>query len=120
MAEILVQGTVAFFAAVGIAWSVWTAAGELFSAAGEPLEPFVALIPATRSARALERTVAALQWARPRGRPYRRVLIADCGLNAEGRSTARRLAAQSDRVIFCTMESVPGQLGAQHNTEKKE
>ena len=91
--ELLQESLLAFFAAVGIAWTVWTAAEALFLSRRERREPVVALVPARRDAPALERTVAGLLWNTV------------CGLDDTGREVARRLARQNAAVALCTMDS---------------
>ena len=61
-AELLQQSFLALFAAIGIAWAVWTVVEALFLSRREPLERCLVLVPVTRDAPALERTVAGLQW----------------------------------------------------------
>ena len=51
--ELLQESLLAFFAAVGIAWTAWTAAEALFLSRWERREPVVALVPARRDAPAL-------------------------------------------------------------------
>ena len=103
--ELLQESLLAFFAAVGIAWTVWTAAEALFLSRRERREPVVALVPARRDAPALERTVAGLLWTTVCGRKLERILIADCGLDDTGLEVARRLARQNAAVALCTMDS---------------
>lgn len=103
--ELLEQSLLAFFAAVGIAWTVWTVAGALFLSKREKLETVVALVPVAQDAPALERTVAGLSWTTICGQKFDRILIADCGLDEEGREVARRLARQNAAVALCTMDS---------------
>lgn len=103
--ELLQESLLAFFAAVGIAWTVWTAAEALFLSRWERREPVVALVPARRDAPALERTVAGLLWTTVCGRKLERILIADCGLDDTGREVARRLVRQNAAVALCTMDS---------------
>ena len=103
--ELLQESLLAFFAAVGIAWTGWTAAEALFLSRGERREPVVALVPARRDAPALERTVAGLLWTTVCGRKLERILIADCGRDDTGREVARRLARQNAAVALCTMDS---------------
>ena len=103
--ELLQESLLAFFAAVGIAWTVWTAAEALFLSRRERREPVVALVPARRDAPALERTVAGLLWTTVCGRKLERILIADCGLDDTGREVALRLARQNAAVALCTMDS---------------
>ncbi len=110
MMEVLQQGLVAFFAAVGIAWAVWTAAGAIFLSKQERLEPCVVLIPAAGDAPALEETVAQLQWVRMGGRKFDRILIADCGLDGAARERAGALCRRSAGVVLCAMDDVPERL----------
>ena len=103
--ELLQESLLAFFAAVGIAWTAWTAAEALFLSRWERREPVVALVPARRDAPAVGRTVAGLLWTTVCGRRLERILIADCGLDDTGREVARRLARQNAAVALCTMDS---------------
>ena len=110
MMEVLQQGLLAFFAAVGIAWVVWTAAGAIFLSKKEKLEKCVVLIPAAKDAPALERTVSGLQWVTVYGQKFDKILIADCGLNEEARKRARVLSQQNGNVTLCTADSAPEQV----------
>ena len=110
MMEVLQQGLLAFFAAVGIAWVVWTAAGAIFLSKKEKLEKCVVLIPVTKEAPALERTVSELQWTTICGKRFDKILIADCGLNEEARKRARVLSQQNGNVTLCTADSAPEQV----------
>ncbi len=105
--EVLQQGLIAFFAAVGIAWFVWTAVGVIFLSKRERTEKCVVLIPVTDDAPALEQTVAGLQWTAVYGRRFDRILIADCGLDEETKERARRLSRQNGAVRLCRVEDVP-------------
>ena len=86
--ELLQESLLAFFAAVGIAWTAWTAAEALFLSRWERRE-----------------TVAGLLWTTVCGRKLERILIAACGLDDTGREVARRLARQNAAVALCTMDS---------------
>jgi hypothetical protein len=103
--ELLQEAVVAFFAAVGMAWLVWSAAGTLFSSCRTERAPCVALIPATGDAPALEQTVSQLQWTKVAGQGFQRILICDCGLDEEARHRAQLLCQQSDSVVLCTKDS---------------
>ena len=102
--ELLQQSMIAFFAAVGLAAAVWTAAEGVFLSRREKLERMVVLIPAAGDAPALERTVAGLRWTTVCGNRFERILIVDCGLSGEGRRLARLLALHSANVTLCTMD----------------
>lgn len=99
--ELFQEGIVAFFAAVGIAWAVWTAAQALFLSKRECLEPCVVLIAAKGSAPMLERTVEALLALRFHQQRFARVWIVDCGLNGEGQKMACLLSARHEEVALC-------------------
>ena len=110
MMEVLQQSLLAFFAAVGIAWAVWTAAEAIFLSKREKLEKCVVLVPVIKDAPALERTVAGLQWTTVCGKKFDKILIADCGLDEETKDRARLLSQQSGNVTLCTMDSAPEQV----------
>ncbi len=101
--ELLQESVIAFFAAVGLAAAVWTAAEGILLSRRDKLEHFVALVPVAGDAPALERTVAGLQWTTICGNRFDKILIADCGLTDTGRQTARLLARRSANVTLCTM-----------------
>lgn len=98
--ELLQEAIVAFFAAVGIAWCVWSAAQALLLAKWEQLEPCVMLVAAKDDAPALEETVAALLALRLGRQPLWRILIVDCGLSAPALARARQLAAAHEKVTL--------------------
>ena len=101
--ELLQQGVIAFFAAIGVAAAAWTLAEGLILSRHEKLEQVVVLVPVTQSAPARERTVAHFQWTAICGNRFERILIADCGLSDEGRALARLLAQKNANVTLCTM-----------------
>lgn len=108
--ELLQQSVIAFFAAVGVAAAVWALAEGIFLSRCEKLEKFVALVPVAKSAPALERTVAGLQWTTVCGQRFDKILIADCGLDDEAKQLARLLAKNNANVTLCTMKDAEEQL----------
>lgn len=89
--EILQDGVIAFFAAVGLAAVVWILAGA-FLRAGQPAIPGLLLVlPLTGAAPAMESDVRELRRIR-RQLPGSRVILADCGMTPEARALAEYLA----------------------------
>lgn len=89
--EILQDGVIAFFAAVGMAAVVWMLAGA-FLRAGRPAVPGLTLVlPLTGEALAMEADVRELRRIQ-RQLPGSRLVLEDCGMTAEARSLAEYLA----------------------------
>ena len=89
--EILQDGVIAFFAAVGLAAVIWILAGA-FLRAGRPAIPGLTLVlPLTGEALAMEADVRELRRVQHQ-LPGSRPVLADCGLTAEARALAEYLA----------------------------
>lgn len=69
-------------------------------------ESAYAVVPAKGDGAALEQTVKGLLWLRGGELQRYTVVIADAGLDAEGRTVASLLANQEPKVVFCPMEEL--------------
>lgn len=91
--ELLQDGLIAFFSAVGLTTVVWMAAGAVLHA-GRPVIPgLVLILPLRGEALAMEADVRELR--RVQGQlPGAKIVLADCGLSEDARALARYLAAR--------------------------
>lgn len=110
LGELLQQSLAALFCALGVAFTVWTAAQALLRLWRAPREKCIALIPVARDAPALEQTVAGAEHATVCGRGFDRILIADCGLSEEARRRADLLLRENPRIVLCTMDGAEEQI----------
>ena len=65
------------------------------------------VVAASGGAESLERMVRGLLWLNESGETRGRVIIADCGLEAESRKLAELLAKDSGRVTVCAPHELP-------------
>ena len=73
---------------------------------GRAAAPAYAVVPAKGDGAALEQTVKGLLW-RPAGTGQRyTVVIADAGLDPQGRAVATLLANAQPRVVLCPLDAV--------------
>jgi hypothetical protein len=85
--ELLEDGLIAFFSAMGLASCVWLAAGAFLSC-GKCQNPSVLLVlPVRDDAPAMEADLRDLLRVR-RSLPGARIILADCGLTPESREQA--------------------------------
>ena len=68
------------------------------------------VVAASGGAEGLERMVRGLLWLNESGEAHGRVVIADCGLEAESRRLAELLAKDSGSVIVCAPHDLPFML----------
>jgi len=95
--ELLEDGLIAFFSAVGLTSCVWLLAG-LFLGAGKCVNPLVRLVlPVEGDAPALEKDLRDLLRLR-RQIPGASIVLEDRGLNEEGRELAAFFAKRYDGV----------------------
>ncbi|MEG2176021.1 MAG: hypothetical protein RRY97_04020 [Oscillibacter sp.] len=88
--NLLADGLIAFFSAVGVTTLVWFLAGS-FLRAGRPGIPGLTLVlPLRGEALAMEADVRELCRAR-RSLPGARIVLADCGMTADARALAEYL-----------------------------
>ena len=97
--ELLQDGAIAFFAAVGMMAVVWTVAGA-FLRAGRPVIPGLLLVlPLRGEALAMEADVRELR--RVQGQlPGAKIILADCGLSADARELAQYLARREKDALL--------------------
>lgn len=82
----------------------WLLLGRLLAPIGTK-GPIWAVLPAAGGGEGLEHDLRGLLWLRASGMACLRVVIADCGLNDEGRALAQLLSRQED-VAVCPAEQV--------------
>lgn len=97
--QLLQDGLIAFFAAVGLTAVVWMVAGSLLHA-GRPAVPGLLLVlPLRGEALAMEADVRELR--RLQGRlPGAKIVLADCGLTADARALAQYLADREKNAVL--------------------
>lgn len=83
----------------------WLLLGRLLAPIGTKA-PVIAVIPAAGDGGGLEHDLRGLLWLRGSGMACLRIVIADCGLNEEGRELARLLAQRETAVVCCPGDSV--------------
>ena len=99
------NSVLAFLAAVGIAALVWLVAGMLLR--GRRTEvPAILVLPACGGGEALEGWVRALREVRTQLGRSAAIVIADCGLTAEGRHRAELLARRFTGVTVAGREEL--------------
>ena len=93
--ELMQDGVIAFFCAVGMATVVWLIAGMLLHT-GRPVIPGLLLVlPLQGEALAMEADVRELRRVQHR-LPGAKLLLADCGMTEEARELARYLANREE------------------------
>lgn len=88
----------------------WLLLGRLLAPIGTK-GSVVAVLPASGDGEALEHDLRGLLWLRKSGMACLRVVIADCGLSAEGRELAGLLSRREEDVAFCPAAEVGGIIG---------
>ena len=83
----------------------WMLFGRLLAPVGAK-GPIIAVLPAAGSGETLEHDLRGLLWLRESGMACLRVVIADCGLNEEGRELASLLSRREIDVLFCPADRV--------------
>ena len=102
---LLQDGLIAFFSAVGLTTVVWLVAGA-FLHAGRPTIPgLVLVLPLRGEALAMEADFRELRRVRHH-LPGTKIILADCGLNADARALARYLADREEGVALVDGASV--------------
>ncbi len=94
----------AALAAVGVLALAWHLYGKLLVPVGP--EPVFAVVPAAGDGAGLEQTVRGLLWLRGDDLIDYVVVIADCGLDEEGRRMAEVLCRGSGQVRLCAAAQV--------------
>ena len=106
--ELMQDGVIAFFCAVGRTTVVWLVAGSLLHT-GRPVIPGLLLVlPVQGEALALEADVRELRRVQSR-LPGARMVLADCGLTEDARELAQYLAARETNAAL--MDAKEFQLG---------
>lgn len=90
----------------------WLLLGRLLAPIGTK-EPIWAVLPASGDGQNLEHDLRGLLWLRQSGMACLRVVIADCGLNGEGRELAGLLSRREEDVTLCPAEEV-GKVVVRH------
>ena len=103
--EVLQEGVLAFFSAVGIMTVVWLAAGALLRSGCPVIPGLLLILPLRGDAPAMEQDVRELRRVL-HGLPGARLVLADCGLTDEARELARYLAAREDGAAVMAAEDV--------------
>lgn len=80
----------------------WLAFGHILSPR-DYYVPAYAVVPAKGDGAALEQTVRGLLWLRAGELQRYTVVIADAGLDDQGRAVATALANEEPKVVFCPM-----------------
>ncbi len=83
----------------------WLLLGRLLTPVGSK-GPIFAVLPAAGRGDGLEHDLRGLLWLRGSEVARLRVVIADCGLNEEGRALAQALSRREADVTFCPAEQV--------------
>lgn len=89
--NVLQDGLLAFFAAVGVTTVVWFVAGSVLHAGRPGVPGLVLALPLRGEALAMEADVRELCRVR-RSLPGAQIVLADCGLTADARALAEYLA----------------------------
>ena len=88
-------------AAAGILLVIWCVVGALLLPLAGRKAPATVLLPASGDGARLEHDVRGFQWLCDSGLVCGSVVVVDCGLDAQGRALAERLARERN-VYFCT------------------
>ncbi len=104
--ETLLQGALAFFAALGLVTLAWLAFGHLLLP--RELEPggLYAVLPARGDGEHLEQDLRRLLWLRDSGAPRVPIIIADAGLSPQGRRVAQVLLGRYCGTVLCPMDQL--------------
>ena len=106
--ELMQDGVIAFFCAVGMTTVVWLVAGALLHT-GRPVIPGLLLVlPLQGEALAMEADVRELRRVQSR-LPGARMVLADCGMTEDARGLAQYLADRESNAAL--MDAKEFQLG---------
>lgn len=106
--ELMQDGLLAFFCAVGMTTVVWLVAGALLRT-GRPVIPGLLLVlPLQGEALAMEADVLELRRVQSR-LPGARMVLADCGLTEDARALAQYLSDRETNAVL--MDAKEFQLG---------
>ena len=93
--ELLEDGLIAFFSAVGVTTVVWMVAGALLRAGRPSIPGLLLVLPLRGEALAMEADFRELRRVRHR-LPGAKILLADCGMTEEARALAAYLADREE------------------------
>lgn len=93
--ELLQEGLLAFFSAVGVTTVVWLLAGVALGTGRPRIPGLLLVLPLKGDAPAMEADVRELRRLR-RQLTGARIVLADCGMTEEARAVARYLAERED------------------------
>lgn len=103
--ELLQDGVIAALSAIGLAALVWFTVTALTAPRVRPRGETAAVVPARGAAEALEFTVRQLEEQRMAG-GFSRIIIVDCGMDAQAQRTAQLLCRESFDVTVCARETL--------------
>ena len=107
---LLQDGVLAFLSAVGLTTIVWVVAGTLLHLGGRPAIPGLLLVlPLRGEALAMEADVRELRRVQG-GLPGAKIILADCGLTADGQALARYLAAREKNAALVPAGEIAAEL----------
>ena len=107
--ELLQDGCIAFFSAVGLTATVWLLAGALFRAGRPAIPGLLLVLPLRGEALAMEADVRELR--RVQGSlPGAKILLADCGLTPEAQALARYLADREKNAALVSPKEIAAEI----------
>lgn len=109
--EYVLDILLALLAALGVGSLGWLLFGRLLTPAGRGGQVF-AVLPARGDGSGLEYALAGLRWLRGAGLAHFTVVVADAGLDEQGRGVAAALAVEHPEILICPMEGLDRRLAA--------
>ena len=109
MLQAIVEILLSLLAVFGLLCLSWLLFGRLLSPASWSA-PAYAVVPARGDGAGLEQTVKGLLWLRAGHLARFTLVIADAGLDSEGRRLARLLADREPGVLLCPLAALPDRL----------
>ena len=109
MLQAIVEILLSLLAVFGLLCLSWLLFGRLLSPASWSA-PAYAVVPARGDVAGLEQTVKGLLWLRAGHLELFTLVIADAGLDSEGRRLARLLADREPGVLLCPLAALPDRL----------
>lgn len=104
--ETLLQGALAFFAALGLVTLAWLAFGHLLLPRELEQGRLYAVLPARGDGETLEQDLRRLLWLRDSGVARVPIVIADAGLSPQGRRVALALLGRYCGTVLCPMDQL--------------
>lgn len=104
--QLLQSGVIAALAAIGLTSLVWLTVSVVCSPRLPECAAAAAVVPASGSAERLEQTVRHLQRVRYEERAFSRIVILDCGMDAEARRLAELLCRENYGIEICDREAL--------------